>query len=478
MTAEARRIVIDPITRIEGHSRITIELDEQGEVSDAHFHITQFRGFEKFTEGKPYSKLPLLTARTCGICPVSHLIASSKATDMLLSEPVPEVAANLRRVLNLAQILQSHALAFYYFSTPDLVLGMDSDPNKRHIFGVNEVRPDVARDGIALRKFGQQIIETLAGKRIHPVWVVPGGVKSPLSAEGRDMILGRIPDMKAAARRNLELFQPILEGFTEEIESFGTQPSMFMGMVGKNGELDHYDGDLRLIDAQGNIVEAAMDPMKVFELLSEKVEEWSYLKSPYYTPMGYPNGQYRVGPLARLNIVEKCGTPQADEFLPWFKGLEGGPLIQSSFHYHAARMIEMLYTIEKMEELLQDPGILDTNTVAKGELVRYEGVGISEAPRGTLMHHYHVNEKGVSTSVNMIIATGHNNLAMNQGVLQVAKKFVHGQKLQEGALNRVEAVIRAFDPCLACSTHAYGEMPLDIRLVSHKGEVLDRVKRN
>jgi NAD-reducing hydrogenase large subunit len=478
---QIRRIVIDPVTRIEGHAKITLQLDPSGEVSDAWFHVTQFRGFEKLAEGRPFQEMPALMARTCGICPVSHLIAASKACDALLAVEVPQTAVKLRRVLNLAQLLQSHALSFFHLSSPDLLLGMDSDPGKRHLIGVLETNPQMARDGIALRKFGQQIIEWLGGKRIHPAWVVPGGVNAPLSLETRDRILAGIPEAARAVQRTLEAFKPLLKNFKAEIESFANFPSLFLGLVGKNGELEHYDGQIRVKDGDGNTVLDGADPSGYLEFLDEQVEPWSYLKSPYYKPLGYPGGLYRVGPLARLNVASHCGTPRADTELAWFRSLEPGgvsSIVKSSFHYHVARLVEMVYALEKIEMLLTEPDILSDRVRAVAGVNRLEGVGVAEAPRGTLMHHYRVDANGLVTWVNMIIATGHNNLAMNRGVLQVAKRFVRNDHLEEGALNRVEAVIRAYDPCLSCSTHALGQMPLEVRLVASDGVVLETVSRD
>ena len=477
-----KELIIDPVTRIEGHSKITIQLDDSGQVSDARFHVTQFRGFEKFCEGRPFSEMPSLTGRTCGICPVSHLIASSKACDALLAVAIPPTAAKLRRVMNLAQIVQSHALSFFHLSSPDLLFGMDGAPEKRNIFGVVELKPTLAKDGIALRKFGQEIISRLGGKRIHPAWVVPGGVSDPLDSKMRDEMLAAIPDALAIAQRTLAWFKDILEQFRDEIRTFGNFPSMFMALVTpqKNGEhnamLDHYDGVLRFIDASGNIVADQIPSENYNEYIAEAVESDTYLKSPYYKSLGYPDGIYRVGPLARLNAIDRCGTPLADQEWTEFRALRRG-VILSSFHQHYARLIEILYGIERIEQLLSEPDILDKNVRAVAKPSRFEGIGVSEAPRGTLMHHYKIDENGLITWANMIIATGHNNLAMNQSVKQVAQHYVRGDKLQEGALNRVEAVIRSYDPCLSCSTHAIGRMPLHLQLLGIGGNILDEVRR-
>lgn len=473
----SKQIVIDPVTRIEGHARITIQLDDQGYVRDALFHIDQFRGFEKLCEGRPFHEMPSLMARICGICPVSHLVASSKACDAILAVRIPDTAKKLRALLNLAQIVQSHALSFFHLTSPDLLLGMDADPAQRNLFGVIEKFPDLARDGIRLRQFGQEIIEILAGKRIHPAWVVPGGVNEPLSKEKRAQILAKIPDALAISLRTLDWFKASVSKFSEEIATFANFPTMFMGLVNEEGGLEHYDGRLRVVDSVGNVIADDITPQNYQTYIGEAVEDWTYLKSPYYKPIGYPDGIYRVGPLARLNIIDRCGTPKADDEWAEFRALERHAVL-SSFHYHQARLVEILYAIERIEQLLNDPAILDKRVRAFAGANNLEGVGISEAPRGTLIHHYKVDENGLIVSANLIIATGHNNLAMNRGVLQAAKHFVKGSHIEEGALNRVEAVIRAYDPCLSCSTHAFGQMPLQIQLLDAGGEVLDERLRN
>lgn len=474
--SKKRTITIDPVTRIEGHAKITIQINEKGEVDDAHFHVTQLRGFEKLTEGRPFREMPSLMARICGICPVSHLITSAKACDELMAVRIPPSAVKLRKILNLAQIVQSHALSFFYLSSPDLLLGMDSDPATRNIFGVMQAEPELARGGVRLRQFGQQAIELLGGKRIHPSWVIPGGVSAPLDAAKRDEIIGMIPRAKEIARRTLDWFKPSIEKFRDEITTFANFPTMYLGLVSPDNTLEFYDGILRMIAPDGSIVEPAINQNRYFDSIGEAVEDWSYLKSPYYKPMGYPDGIYRVGPLARLNIVERAGTPLADVELAEFKAMSWEER-QSSFHFHYARLIEILYGIEKIEELLNEPDILNERVDAYGAANASEGVGIAEAPRGTLIHHYKIDQDGLIQWANLIIATGNNNLAMDRGVREVAKHYVKGAVVQEGMLNRVEAVIRTFDPCLSCSTHAVGQMPLQIQLLSPEGEVIDEVRR-
>lgn len=466
-------IVIEPVTRIEGHAKITIQLDDAGEVENAHFHVTQLRGFEKFVEGRPFQEMPALMARICGICPVSHLVASAKACDALLAVRIPPTAANLRRILNLAQIIQSHSLSFFYLSSPDLLLGMDADPATRNIFGVAQAYPQLARDGVRLRQIGQQIIELLGGKRIHPGWVVPGGVSELLTAEKRDAILAMLPEGIAIAERTLKWFREALAAYEEEIAAFSTLKTMFMGLVTPDGQLEMYHGMIRIADENRQIIADQLVPARYDEYIGEAVEPHSYLKSPYYKPLGYPDGIYRVGPLARLNIVESCGTPRADAELGYFRQLDH----QSSFHYHYARLIEILYGFEQIDVLLHDKDILSSRVRAYAQPNSSEGVGVSEAPRGTLMHHYEIDENGLITRANLIIATGHNNMAMDRGVYEVAKRYVRGTQLNEGMLNRVEALIRTFDPCLSCSTHAVGQMPLHIQLVRADGDVVDEIRR-
>ncbi len=464
-------ITIEPISRIEGHGMITIILEDDGSVSDARFHVTQFRGFEKLCEGRPYYEMPSITERICGICPVSHSLASSKACDAILGVHPPETGVMLRRLLNCAEFIQSHALSFFYLSSPDLLLGMDSDPAERNIGGLIEAHPETARDGIRLRKIGQRIIEMLSGKRIHSAWVVPGGVNAPLLPEHREAMLLMIPEALEIITRTLTAFKQSLESHRDEIQTFANFPSLFMGMVNDEGNLEHVDGRLRIIDAKGHIVADTIDPANYQEYLGEAVEPWSYLKFPYFKPLGYPFGMYRVGPAARLNVCNGCGTALADQEWAEFRSLERGP-VMSSFFNHYARLIEILFCIETMQKLLHDPALLQPRVRSLAQPNFLEGTGCVEAPRGTLIHHYRVDENGLMTWANLIVATGHNNLAMNRGVLQVAKRYITGTDIPEGVLNRLEAVIRAFDPCLSCSTHALGRMPFTLLFRKPDGTVL------
>jgi len=472
----SQTITIDPVTRLEGHGKITIYLNGQGEVEDAHFHVTQVRGFERFSEGRPFYEMPSLMARICGICPVSHLIASAKACEAVMSVRIPHTAAQLRRMLNLAQMVQSHALSFFYLASPDLLLGMEADPAVRNVLGVAAASPELGRAGVALRRFGQSIIEILGGKRVHPGWVVPGGVTEPLESAKRDRILAMIPEAYANLALAIGAYKKIAGQFKKEIDVFANFPSNYMSLISEEESIEFTDGALRIIDPTGTIIEDGMTASRYTEVIGEAVEPYSYTKFAYYKPLGYPAGSYRVGPLARLNIVKTMGTPKAEKELVEFKQLASGP-VESSFHYHHARLVEMLYGIEKIEHILADPRILEKHVRATAGVNRLEGAGQAEAPRGVLHHHYKVDENGKMLWANLVIATGQNNKAMNLGVAQAAKAYVKKGKFTEGMLNRIEAVVRTFDPCLSCSSHAAGQMALEVSLVSADGEVVDRVTR-
>ena len=472
-----QQILIDPVTRIEGHAKITIQLDDSGKVSDARFHVAEFRGFEKFCEGRPLWEMPGITARVCGICPVSHLLASAKAGDKILAVTIPPAASKLRRLMNLGQIVQSHALSFFHLSAPDLLLGMDSDPARRNIFGLIAAEPDFARRGIRLRQFGQEIIELLGGKKIHPAWSVPGGVRAGLLPEGRDHIQNRLGEAFETVQIALQRFKSIFDRFHEEAISFGDFRSLFMGLVTKEGNWEHYDGNLRFVDADGEIVADQVDPSLYEQYIGEAVQPDSYLKSPYYKPLGYPDGIYRVGPLARLNVCTHMGVPLADQELKEYRYRFHGTGT-SSFLYHYARLIEILAALELIKRAIKDPDLTSDHLRAVAGINRLEGVGVSEAPRGTLFHHYQVDQDGLIKRVNLIIATGQNNLAMNRTVAQIAEHYIKGPQIPEGVLNRLEAGIRAFDPCLSCSTHAVGAMPLHVQLVAADGTIQHEVWRD
>lgn len=481
----AQTIHIEPVTRIEGHGKIAIHLDDAGQVSDAKFHVTEFRGFEKFCEGRTFPEMPGITMRICGICPVSHMLASAKACDAIFATRLPPTAVKLRRLINHAQYTQSHALSFFHLSAPDLLLGMESDPASRNVIGLIKANPEVGRKAIRLRQFGQEIIRRITGKSVHPSWAAPGGVREPLTSEVRDYILQNLPEAFATTEIALNILKDNYKNFTKEVASYGDFPSLFIGLVSLDGGLEHYDGLLRVMDADGKILQPGLPLDRYREIIAEAVEPWSYLKFPYYKPYGYGNGNgdvpglYRVGPLARLNICDFAGTPRADAELKLFRALgkEGKP-VSSSFHFHYARLIEIMFSLERIAELMDDPGIMDTHIRAHGGVNEFRGVGIMEAPRGTLIHEYEVNEDGILTKANLLVATGNNNLAMNKTVKQIAQAYISGSKITEGLLNRVEHGIRLYDPCLSCSTHAVGQMPLHVQVFGPDGALLDEVVKD
>lgn len=468
-----RKIVIEPVTRVEGHGKVTIHLDDAGNVNQARFHVTQVRGFEKFCEGRLFWEMPVITARICGICPVSHHLASAKAGDVILGVKLTPTAEMLRRLIHMAQIVQSHALHFFHLASPDLLFGMDADPAKRNIMGLIAEKPEIARKGIKLRAFGQKIIEMLGDKRVHPNAAVPGGMNKALSPDKRDEILSQVDDIIADCQFAIDLVKEYYAQHSEGATSFASFGTGYLGLVDNDGNVEYYDGKLRLKDSQGITLEDDVAPENYLSIIEEKVEDWSYLKFPYYKKLGYPVGMYRVGPLGRLNVADGCDTPLANKEFCNFKKLGNNGIVQGSLYYHYARLIEMLNAAEKIKLLVQDEIICSKDLWVNSSQINEEGIGVIEAPRGTLFHHYWVDTSGKIRKVNLIVATGNNNLAMNRAVYEVAKGFIKDGKLTEGILNRVEVAIRCYDPCLSCSTHALGQMPLVVQLVSSSGEVID-----
>lgn len=475
----SRTITIDPVTRIEGHATITIRLDDAGAVADARFHVTEFRGFERICIGRSIWEMPGITARICGICPVSHSISAARAGDAILGVEIPPVAVHLRRIANLASLIQSHALSFFHLSAADLLMGMDEEPSRRNLWGLVAHHPEVARGGIRLRQIGQKIVSAVAGESIHPSWAVPGGVREPLSPEGRDRIAALLPEGLAIVRGALGMLDGIYARHEAEITAYGDFPSLFAGVTASDGGLEHYDGSLRFTDSAGVHVDE-LSPEHYAQAITERAEPWSYMTFPYYQPHGDREGEgmFRVGPLARLNICDHAGTPEADRELAAFRQVRGaGGMVTGSFHYHHARLIEILHALERIGMLLDEPDILDRHVRSEAGVNRPAGVGFCEAPRGTLFHDYEVDDDGIVSRVNLLIATGMNNLAMNRTIRQVAAEFIRGGEFTEGILNRIEHGVRAYDPCLSCATHAYGRMPLRVMLLGPDGTVLDEAKR-
>ncbi|HVP78779.1 MAG TPA: Ni/Fe hydrogenase subunit alpha, partial [Thermodesulfobacteriota bacterium] len=438
--------------------------------------VNEWRGFEKFTEGRPFFEMPQITPRICGICPVSHHLSSAKACDRVVGVTPPRPAQLLRELMHMAQFIQSHSMHFFELAGPDLLLGFDADPAIRNVVGVIQANPEVAVKAVRLRGFGQDIIRRLGGKRIHPNHSIPGGVNAPLTLKDRDEILSQVDDMTDVVKTAITIGKGWYEKNMDLVNDFAVFPSGYMGLVDQQGGLQLYDGMLRLVDSSGKKLEE-FDPENYLDYIGEHVEDWSYLKFPFYLKMGWPKGTYRVGPLGRLNVADKINTPLANEEFKNFKALGSGKPVEGTLWYHYARLIEDLYAIERAKEILLDPDVLSTDLATDYAALTGEGVGCIEAPRGTLFHHYKTDQNGMLTKVNLIVATGHNNWAMSNSVEMVAKAYVDGKKLTEGMLNRVEAAIRAYDPCLSCSTHAIGAMPMVVEMLEPDGTVVDRICR-
>ncbi|MFN8253829.1 MAG: Ni/Fe hydrogenase subunit alpha [Ferruginibacter sp.] len=475
---DKRKIFISPVTRIEGHANITLEMDDDGTVSNALFHVNEFRGFEKFCEGRMYTEMPTITPRICGICPTSHTLASVKACEMIQGIQPTYTANLLRRLMHIGQNLSSHALSFFHLSAPDFLLGYDSDPAKRNIIGIAEKNPDLAVRGIRLRKFGQELSERITGKKIHIMGIVPGGMAYPLTEENRQALLQWIPEAIETVQMGISLIKQFHEENAAMVESFAASPTLYLGTVGPNGEHELYDGKLRFMDADGTILKDQLSPEKYLDFIAERSVHWSYLKYPYYKPYGFEDGFYRVGPLARLNVCTKMRTPLAQAEFANFKRIAAGKPVHGTFYYHYARLIEALSDVEDAERILHDKEVTSLHIQHHGRWNYEEGIGSSEAPRGTLFHHYKTDETGKLKMVNLLIATGQNNPSMNRSVLEVARQYVKGPDIKEGMLNRVESTIRCYDPCLSCSTHAIGKMPMVIEVKDKRGALVRRLERN
>ena len=476
MVSEVKRTIeINPVSRIEGHGKVTIQLDEAGNVADAKFNITQFRGFEKFCEGRVLWEMPVITPRICGICPVSHHLASAKACDAILGVELTRPAKLLRELMHMGQTIQSHALHFFHLASPDLLLGMDADPAKRNVIGLIAENPELATKGVKLRSFGQTIIQSLGGKKIHPIGAVPGGMNTALSRNNRDHFLKQI-DWAIA---DTQIAIAIIKGYYEKDKDFvctcASFPTGYLGLVDENNNLELYDGKLRLLDSKGKVLEDQFEPSNYLNIIREHVEDWSYLKFPFYKKLGYPKGVYRAGPLGRLNVSDGISTRLANAELKNFKKLGNNGMVEGSLYYHYARLIELLYAIERTKQLLDDRDICSTDLIVTSNKYNEQGVGVIEAPRGTLFHHYWADDTGKILKVNLIVATGNNNAAMNKAVYSVAKEYIKNNKITEGILNRVEVAIRCYDPCLSCSTHALGQMPLAIHILSADGEIIREI---
>jgi len=469
-----RKITIEPVTRIEGHAKVTILLDEANHVKRARMHIVEFRGFERFVQGRLFWEVPVIVQRLCGICPVSHHLAAAKAMDVIVGgEKLTPTAEKVRRLMHYGQVLQSHALHFFHLVSPDLLFGFDADPKVRNIIGVAAKFPDLAMQGVMLRKYGQEVIRATAGKKIHGTGAIPGGVNKNLSIDERDEFLKDIDQIVEWARGALKIAKDYTLEHLEKLRPFGSFDSNHMGLVREDGCMDLYDGTIRVVDAKGEKIIDQVNCEDYLDHLAEEVRSWSYMKFPFLKSLGPEAGWYRVGPLARVNVCDFIDTAEAEAARKDFMALNDGKPINITMAYHWARMIEVLHAVEKIKQLLHDPDLQGEDLVVRGER-REECVGVLEAPRGTLLHHYKVNKDDQVVAANLIVATTNNNEPMNRAVTKVAKDFLDGREITEALLNHIEVAIRAYDPCLSCATHAMGQMPLMVDLLDHQGRLLDR----
>ncbi len=477
-----RKITIEPVTRVEGHGKVTIHMDDDNQVVQSRLHIVEFRGFERFIQGRPYWEAPVLVQRLCGICPVSHHLAAAKALDVIVGagtgDGLTATAEKMRRLMHYGQIFQSHALHFFHLASPDLLFGIEADPNIRNIIGVAMEHRDLAIQGVMMRKFGQEIIKATAGKKIHGTGAIPGGINKSLTKEERDSFLKgddplNIDKMIEWSHGALDFFKTYHKANRELIDNFASFPSSHLSLVRKDGAMDLYHGVIRAIDSDGKKILHDVDYQNYYEYIGEEVKNWTYMKFPFLKKIGKKDGWYRVGPLARMNTVDFIPTPLAQKELEEFKAYTNGKPNGMSMHMHWARLIEILHSAEQMKVLLNDPDIMGEDLVTKGTKT-YEGVGLLEAPRGTLFHHYKINDHDQIEMANLIVSTTNNNIPMNLAVESVAKQYLNGHAvISEGMMNAVEVAIRAYDPCLSCATHALGKMPLEISLLDKNDRLID-----
>ena len=474
---QLKRIVIDPVTRVEGHGKVTLLLDADNHVHQARLHIVEFRGFEKFIQGRPFWELPVLVQRLCGICPVSHHLAAAKACDQLVGvDRLTPTADKVRRLMHFGQVLQSHALHFFHLSSPDLLFGFDDAVAHRNIVGVIQDHPDIARQGVLLRKYGQEVIRVTCGKRIHGTGAIPGGVNKAVSDAERAMLRADIGQIVQWAVDAVGLMRRIFTTDAAYHLQFGAVDANTLSLIGTDGALELYHGGLRARDANGEAIFDQADYRDYASLLREQIKPWSYMKFPFIAALGPEAGWYRVGPLARVNNCDRIDTPLAERERIEFSAIGNGRPVQAALATHWARLIELLYCAESIERLLDDPDIGGSDLLVEGAQ-RDTGIGVLEAPRGTLFHHYEVDGDGLVRKANLIVSTTNNNQAMNESIRQVAATYLDGHTLTEPLLNQIEVAIRAFDPCLSCATHALGKMPLQIDLVGADGRVLDCIRK-
>lgn len=473
-----RKIVIDPVTRVEGHGKVTIRLDESGMVDDARFHIVEFRGFERFIRGRMYWEVPVIIQRLCGICPVSHHLAAAKAMDAVIGvDKLTPTAEKMRRLMHYGQVLQSNALHIFHLASPDLLFGFDAPPEQRNIISVLNRFPEIGKWAIFIRKYGQEVIKATGGRKIHPTSAIPGGINQNLSIEHRDVLRKEADQIIAWCGAALEHHKAYVDANQALHRDFASFKSNFVSLVGPQGGMDLYDGRIRAIGPEGEAIFDGVSPADYRDYFIEEVRPWSYLKFPHLRSLGREEGWYRVGPLAQINCCTSIDTPLAEAARQEFIAENNGSPVHATLAYHWARLICLIHCAEKIKELLFDDDLQGKDLMVRGER-RGEGIACIEAPRGTLIHHYTVDDNDQVTSANLIVSTTNNNEAMNRAVKQVAMTDLSGREITEGLLNHIEVAIRAFDPCLSCATHALGQMPLIVTIEDADGApIAMRVKQ-
>jgi NAD-reducing hydrogenase large subunit len=485
------KLVIDPITRIEGHGKVVIEIDDDHNVVDAKLHVVEFRGYEKFIQGHPFWEATVLMQRICGICFVSHHLGGAKALDEMVGVgpasglSLTPTAVKMRRLGHYAQMLQSHVTAYFYLVLPEMLFGIDAPPEQRNVLGLIEADPDLVKRVVMLRKWGQEVIAAVFGKRMHGISSVPGGVNKSLTAGEVDRFLAGADGLLSAdqvieeAGLGLELFYNFHEKHRLEVDRFATVSALNMCLVDDDSNVDYYDGKLRVVDGDKSVVQE-FSYRDYLDHFSEGVEKWTYMKFPFLTDLGREAGSVRVGPLARLNVTKSLSTPLAQQALEKFHAYTDGRVNNMTLHTNWARAIEIVHAAEVVRDLLADPDVQKDDLVVTPPADAWtgEGVGVVEAPRGTLLHHYRADREGNITFANLIVATTQNNQVLNRTVRSVAKDYLGGRtEITEGMMNAIEVGIRAYDPCLSCATHALGQMPLIVTVVDAEGRVLsERVR--
>ena len=482
-------ITIDPITRLEGHGKISIFLNDKGNVENAYLQIPELRGFERFAQGRRAEDMPQITSRICGVCPVAHHFAATKALDRAFNVDPPSAAKKLRELMYMGYYIYDHTLHFYYLGGPDFVVGPDAPPAKRNIIGVIEkAGVEIGKEVIKHRAYGQKITAILGGKATHPVCGLPGGISKGLNKDEVADIKKMVDSCIEFAKFSLKLFDDIVLANKKYVDLILSDPYQLatynMGLVDKNNNVNFYDGMIRVTDQKGD-EKAKFDVNDYYKYIEERVEEWTYIKFPYLKSVGWNgftdgknSGIYRVGPLGRLNAAEGMATPLANKEYKRFYETLGGRPVNSTLAFHWARLIELLYATERAKELINDPEITSQkirNPVGEPG----EGMGVTEAARGTLIHHYKLTKDGLIDKANLIVATTNNSGAINMSIRDAAKGVIKNGKVDNGILNLVEMAFRAYDPCFACATHTLpGGLPLEIDIYDYNKKLYKKLKQN